>query len=217
MKKVVAILLATILCLSLVACGNNRVQKAYEEASARRVEAAQNAINALHELSNLDLDDFSSVEEYFAYYDNLWDSLYLTEDAEIHHNEWTSAYVAALDAYNALFSDEQLKIQNADWLNEEETYIAKYEEILIEQEIALYCKDVAVEDLKERLINKSSYEEYGWILDRSDYRVDDYTFWVELKIEYSATNEMGGRIDDTEYVDCWGTYRDGTITITELL
>ena len=183
MKKVIALLLATILCLSLVACGNSK-------ASAKRIEAAQNAINALHEIS---------------YVHDFFDSLYLTEDAEIHHNEWTSAYVAALDAYNALSSDEQLKIQNADWLNEPERYVAWYEKILIEQEIALYCKDVAVEDLKERLINKSSYEEYGWILDHSYYGVGDYTFWFELKIEYSATNKMGGRIDDTEYVDCRGT------------
>lgn len=201
MKKVIALLLATILCLSLVACGNSKEQKAQEEASAKRIETAQNAINALHEIY---------------YIDGFFDSLYLTEDAEIHHNEWTSAYVAALDAYNALSSDEQLKIKNADWLNENEIYIGQYEKILIEQEIALYCKDVAVEDLKERLINKSSYEEYGWKLDRSYYFEDDDTFWVELKIEYSATNRMGGRIDDTEYVDCRGTYRDGTITITKL-
>lgn len=209
MKKTIALLLAIILCLSLVACGDSKGQKVQEEASTKRIEEAQNAINALHDISTNSLHDNS-------YFDSFLDSLFLTEDAEIHHNEWTSAYIAALDAYNALSSDEKLKIKNAGWLNERETYINLYNQILIEQEIALYCKDIAVEALKESLINKSSYEEYGWTLEDSFYYEFNHTFWVELKIEYSATNRMGGRIDDTEYVRCKGIYRDGTITITDL-
>lgn len=194
MKKAIALLLVSILCLSFSGCGSSKE-------SEQKIEEAQNAINALHKISYL--EGFS-------------DSLYLTETAEIHHNEWTIAYLAALDAYNALSSDEKLKIKNADWLTKNNGYINWYEKILIEQEIALYCKDASVEHLKNTLINKSSYEEYGWKLIRSHYFEDDHSFWVELKIEYSATNRMGGRIDDTEYIDCRGTYQDGTITITDI-
>lgn len=196
MKRILALIMIFLICFSLCACTNKEAEQAAKERAAR--------------IKNVeDLIEYMSDAE--------WElkELYLTETAEIHHNEWSAAYVKALDAYNALSADEQTGVWNADDLKDD-YHIKWYNEILIEQEIALYCKDIAVEALKEKLINKSSYEEYGWILDRSYYFEDDHTFWVELKIEYSATNRMGGRIDDTEYVSYHGAYIDGKITISKL-
>jgi hypothetical protein len=140
--------------------------------------------------------------------------MYLTETAEIHHNDASSAYAAAFEAYNALSDEEKLEIRDSDLLLENERFISQYEKILVEQKVAIYCKDVAVEELKETLVNKSSYEEYGWALEKVHYSKDDQVFWVELNVEYSSTNEYGGRVDEIDYFDYTGTYKDGKITIT---
>ena len=216
MKKALSLLLVLILCLSACASGPSKE----DIESKERIERAQNAINALHNLT--DKVDYSQFWYKFCH------TLYLTETAEIQHNDWTLAYVAAKEAFDALSEKEKQQVKNAEWLTEKSYLIEKYEEILIEQEIVLYCKEVAVEEVKSDLINKSSYEEYGWkiygehyVYQESEYDeelgkyVDTgiYSFSVEIKIEYSATNRMGGRIDDVEYVRVRGTYSNGTYTI----
>lgn len=223
MKKLIALLLVAVLSIGLVACGSatdDAKTSPEQQASIERIEKAQTAINSLHELTDYSPSDFSTIDEYSdhvsASFKEFLDTLYLTADAEIHHNTWTQAYLSALEAYNALSSDEKLEIKNVEWLSENKTHIEQYEKILIEQEIALFCKDAAVEALKETLVNKSSYEEYGWVLEKSYYWLDYHTFTVELKIEYSATNRMGGRIDDVEYVRCEGTYTNGEISIISI-
>ncbi len=188
-KRVVTLFLAVVMCFAFAACGE----------SDKRIKTAQNAINELHKIRSV--SDF-------------YDTLYVTENAEIHHNEWSSAYATAIEAYNALSDKEKLDVKNPEWLTENLSYIVEYENVLIEQEIALYCKDKAVEELKDTLVNKSSYEEYGWTLEKVNYSKDNQKFWVDLKIEYSATNKLGGRLDDVDYFDYTGTYKDGKITIT---
>lgn len=196
MRKYVFLIIALALSLGLCACGNNSKDRI-------QIDRVQNA-----------KDLFLQVAETTFVYDDL----YLTEHAEIHHNAWTIAYEKAMDAYNALSAEEK-EFLDKDTVSGRHSprvdlYEDNYNEICIEQEIALYCKDTAVEELKDSLINKSSYEEYDWILEYSHYSADDNTFLVELEIEYSATNRMGGRIDDTEYVSFRGTYQDGEILIT---
>jgi len=196
MKRLIASIVSIFILASFTSCSNNNTSNDAATESTAKIEAAQSAINALHEIG---------------YLDNFYDTLYVDENAEIHHNEWSSAYVTALNAYNALSEGEKEQITNAHWLNEDSYYINAYENTLIEQEIALYCKDAAVEYIKDSLINKSSYEEYGWILNRVFYLDDDHTFSVDLDIEYSATNKIGGRIDDTEYLYIRGRYQPGGI------
>lgn len=193
MKKTIAILLALWLCVSLCACGNE---------SEDRFKDAQNLFRELADIK-------------FVY-----DDLYLTEHAEIHHNAWTTAYEKAIAAYNALPAEDKAKLDNDPYYgrygNLSVSHEYSYEHIFIEQEIALYCKDAAVEAVKDSLVNKSSYEEYDWMLERIYYLGSGHGFEVEIKIEYSATNKMGGRIDDTAHVYCKGTYENGKITITHL-
>ena len=206
MKRLVCLLFVAALVVALCACENNKTNE--------NVEKAQAAINALSEaeeyMMEIDTQRWLSDNSYSSVY--FYDSLYVDEHAEIHHNEWSLAYEEAMEAYNSLSTEEKTLIENSACLDYK-YYVDEYKSVLLEQEIALFCKDFAVEDLKEKLINKSSYEEYDWILEEVFYSENAHSFGVELKIEYSATNKFGGRIDDIEYFRCSGTYKNGIITI----
>ena len=201
MKRTVSLIMVVLMCFSLGAC------KPKDDDSRKAIDAATEALSALHEVNSKLMEE----------------EVVVSPEGEIMHNEWSLAYIAALEAYNALSDEEKKEVESVYCLEDNEWRVKNYEKALIEREIALYCKELAVEELKESLINKSSYEEYGWSLRKlyyfdemqTSYHGDKYNFWVELEIEYSATNEMGGRIDDTEYNNMTGIYKDGTITINE--
>lgn len=217
MRKTISLILALVMCLALCACGPSQEEidaSVAEQESAARIDKAQAAINTLHEMT--DWKNWTDSYDYGDFLDDFGDTLYLTETAEIHHNDWTLAYIAAQEAYDALSDEEKQQIQNPEWITEDEYLVSRYEEILIQQEIVLACKEAAVEKLKNSLINKSSYEEYGWEMKHCFYYESTGTFDVEIRIEYSATNRVGGRIDDVEYADCDGTYSNGVVTITKI-
>ncbi len=194
MKRIICLIVAALLIMTTYGCSDE---------SAPSTDNAKERIAEVEELCEQAWDAYESCSHG---YDA---KPYLNEVGEIIQHEWIRKYLLALEAYNALSEDEKAEVYSGSVF----TLVTEhYEDLLTEQEMVLKLKDACVESIKESLVNKSSYEEYGWTLgDYYYFTVGDLNgdFHVELTIEYSATNKMGGRIDDSEEFDIRGTYKNG--------
>lgn len=188
MKKITLLFLALIMCVSLCACGGAN------ENTAKKCEQLIEEIGSISTYGNISAQGEVMVD-----------------------SDGIKAYEKAKNCYDSLSDKEKKKVKNIQLLEDMKADYeeAKADEIRYtrEREILLACKDAVVEEIKDILINSSSYEEINWNgFVGTEYDEDTGAFFCTISIEYSATNALGGRVDQKKMSTINGIYKDGNVS-----